>query len=159
MSIKGFLQDLNEVFKENEEEKRKREEVVKQKEKEKKEFFELYSNIYNDGIVKKVKKIEKELKNDFKIRYKKGPEKPSFNTLEGSLTFQPKFVTDVYEIKIMVQGQFKDKTLVVLGNATYRLNAKHKGATEVFKDKIELFDPEQTEDFITKILRYFFIER
>ncbi|GHA64229.1 hypothetical protein [Pontibacter akesuensis] len=158
MSIKSFLQDLNQAFQEKEEEKRKRDELAQQRDKERKAFYELYSNSYNNGIVKKIKKLEKEMKEDFKVRYKEAPTKSSSNSLEGNIMFQPKFVSEVYEVRVAVRGNYKEKTLSVTGIATYRLSAKHKAPIEVFNDDIQLFDPEQTEDYITTILRYFFIK-
>ncbi|MBC5774528.1 hypothetical protein H8S95_10690 [Pontibacter sp. KCTC 32443] len=158
MSLANFLTDLNESFKKKEAEKRSREEALRREEKQKKDFLREFNEIYAQSVVRKIKKVEKNLKKEFKIKYKDPPEHFSREVVEGNITFYPKFNSGVYEAKIVVQGQYKARELTITGSAVYRLNAHHKGTNIVYKDAIERFDPSQIENYLTQVLRHYFIE-
>lgn len=159
MSLANFLSDLNESFRKREEEKQRHEAFLKQVEQEKKDFLREFNAIYNQELVKKVKKAEKDLKKEFKIKYKNPPERFNHETIEGNITFYPKFDSGVYEAKIVVQGHYKARELTITGDAVYRLSAQRKASSIVFKDKIDRFDPSQIENYLTEVLRHYFIEK
>lgn len=158
MSLKSFLTDLNESFRKREEEKQRQEVALKQVEKEKKDFLKEFNAIYSHDVVRKIKSAEKDLKKEFKIKYKNPPEYYKRETVEANITFYPRFTSEIYEAKIVVQGQYKERELTITGNAVYKLHARHKGASIVFKDTIEQFDPSKVESYVTQVLRHYFLE-
>ena len=137
MSLATFLTDLDKSFKKKEEEKRSREEALRREEKQKKDFLREFNEIYVQDVVRNIKKAERHLKKEFKIKYKNPPEHFNREILEGYITFYPRFTSGIYEVRILVQGQFTSRILTITGSAVYRLSASHKGNNIVFKDSID----------------------
>ncbi|MEJ8757592.1 hypothetical protein WG947_11315 [Pontibacter sp. H259] len=158
MTLENFLCDLNESFKRKAEEKRSRVEAQMREEKLKKEYLRDFNEVYSKCVVRKIKRVEKNLSKDFKIKYKTPLEQFNREQIEGSILFYPKFISGVYEVKLSVRGHYKTQELTITGSAVYRLHARHKEDSTVFKDTIRNFDSAQVENYISQVLRHYFIE-